>query len=276
MTRTLIRIALLNLLFVPAAFAVDGVLEINQASVAASGGFPFAISQPGSYRLTSNVVVPSGATGITASADDVRLDLNGFSLIGPGSCFPNIDGGGKLTSVSCSGLSGTGVEGLSSLSNGTIRGFDVGVAHVADRAVELDRMLLTQNGTGLEAIGGDGSIRIGASRFSTNFNDGVNTLGFAGNAVVVDSAFERNGGYGLYLSSGLASHSSFAQNKAEGLRSNAGRGAVIESCYFEDNGFGVAGFGVGYRGSVFVDNTTNVGLGPVQLGDNLCGGSLCP
>ena len=39
------------------ASAADGVIEINQASVKAAGGFPFVISQPGSYRLTGNLDV---------------------------------------------------------------------------------------------------------------------------------------------------------------------------------------------------------------------------
>ena len=278
MTRSRFPLAsLLLLLFhgLP-AHAVDGVLEINQASVAAGGGFPVSISQAGSYRLTSNLVT-SGSDGITATVDDVRIDLNGYALIGPGSCSPNIDGTGKLTSVTCSGVAGVGVEGVASLSNGTIRGFATGIEGVADRALELDRMHLTENGTGVEFATGDASLRITNSRFSVHFGPGVTTFGAVGNVVVLDSVFELNGARGLRLAAGLVSRSSFHQNGGEGIRSNSGRGAVVESCYFEDNGFGIFGNGVGYKGNVFVDNTTNVGgLVVVQLGANLCDGVLCP
>ena len=43
---------------------------------------PFTISASGSYILTGNL---SGATGITITADNVTLDLEGFSLTGTGS-----------------------------------------------------------------------------------------------------------------------------------------------------------------------------------------------
>src|SRR5215469_2970325 len=39
------------------------------------------ISNPGSYYLTTNLNVPSGS-GITISANNVTLDLNGFALTG--------------------------------------------------------------------------------------------------------------------------------------------------------------------------------------------------
>lgn len=276
MTRFLLRFPalFLTLLNAPAALAVDGVLEINQTSVAAAGGFPLTISQSGSYRLTGNLVVPSGSDGIEAAVDDVSIDFNGFSLIGPGSCAATIDTDGKLSAVSCSGLSGTGVWGAAALSNGTIRGFDYGVQGLSDRAAELDHMLVTQNGIGLDA---DGSLRIDESRFSVNGSTGANTLGSLGNAVVRNSTFERNGGYGLYLSAGVASHCSLHQNLGEGIRSNAAHAAVVDSSYFEDNGIGLFGnANVGYRGNTFFDNTTNVGGLPIQLGDNLCDGALCP
>jgi hypothetical protein len=69
------------------AGAVDGTIEINQAKVLAAGGFPFIITTPGSYRLTSNLTVPAGKIGIENSAGGtaggVTIDLNGFSIIGP-------------------------------------------------------------------------------------------------------------------------------------------------------------------------------------------------
>jgi hypothetical protein len=41
---------------------------------------PFTISQPGSYYLTNNVTVSSG-DAITIAADNVTLDLNGFTIV---------------------------------------------------------------------------------------------------------------------------------------------------------------------------------------------------
>jgi hypothetical protein len=54
------------------ALASDGVLEINHSCATAAGGcfpgdtagYPVQITQPGSYRLTSNLAVPASTNGI--------------------------------------------------------------------------------------------------------------------------------------------------------------------------------------------------------------------
>ena len=68
------------------ALASDGVTLIDQAKIEASGGFPFFIYSPGSYKLSSNLVVSTSDTeAIKIAADDVTLDLNGFNIkTGPG------------------------------------------------------------------------------------------------------------------------------------------------------------------------------------------------
>src|SRR5215831_1432982 len=44
-------------------------------------GFPVTISEPGSYRLSSNLYT-GGQTGIVILVSDVTIDLNGFSIRG--------------------------------------------------------------------------------------------------------------------------------------------------------------------------------------------------
>src|SRR5262245_30660355 len=66
------------------ARAVDGVIEINDASILAAGGYPGVIGVPGSYVLTGNLTPPPGANGINVLAPDVTLDLNGFAITGAG------------------------------------------------------------------------------------------------------------------------------------------------------------------------------------------------
>jgi hypothetical protein len=75
-----LAIAMLVLALPASVFAVDGVVLINQSTVTAAGGFPYSISQPGSYKLSGNLVVPSGVNGIQITASNVTLDLNGFSI----------------------------------------------------------------------------------------------------------------------------------------------------------------------------------------------------
>ena len=62
------------------AFAVDGEILINQAIVMAAGGFPYVISNPGSYKLSGNLSVPAGIDGIHITTSYVSLDLNGFNV----------------------------------------------------------------------------------------------------------------------------------------------------------------------------------------------------
>ncbi|HLG97361.1 MAG TPA: hypothetical protein VKX49_13700 [Bryobacteraceae bacterium] len=131
----------LFLLLTGRAFAVDGVILINQ-SIALAGnvtpgdspGFPVTISVSGSYRLSGNLTVPdANTTAIQISADNVSIDLNGFSIIGPVVC----SGGPPVTKCSPAG-SGFGIVNGDqfnnpntniSVFNGTVRGMGaVGIA----------------------------------------------------------------------------------------------------------------------------------------------------
>ena len=46
--------------------------------------WPVVISQPGSYVLTANLVLPCNKDAIDITADNVTLDLGGYSIIGLG------------------------------------------------------------------------------------------------------------------------------------------------------------------------------------------------
>lgn len=107
-------------------WAVDGVFEIS-ASCASFGcfngdssGLPVTITQPGSYRLTSNLSTTSANTSlIVVNANNVTIDLNGFELSGPVSCS-----GTPVTSCSNTG-SGFAVDingDQVTVHNGSIRG----------------------------------------------------------------------------------------------------------------------------------------------------------
>ena len=64
-------------------FAIDGQVLINQSTVMSAGGFPYLITQPGSYKLSGNLTVNANTdSAIRISADNVTLDLNGFTING--------------------------------------------------------------------------------------------------------------------------------------------------------------------------------------------------
>src|SRR5579871_2894201 len=127
-----LKFALAMTLAAVPAFAVDGVVLINQSNALAGNvtpgdtpGFPVTISQSGSYKLSSNLVIadPNG-TGILITADNVTIDMNGFSMIGPSVC----NGSGTTPTSSCtvSNTSGIGINageqtGIT-IMNGSIRG----------------------------------------------------------------------------------------------------------------------------------------------------------
>jgi len=90
------------------AYGADGQIKISQPD-----SFPIVIDQPGSYVLTSNIVVSTpNVIGIQIEADNVTLDLNGHALIGAGKA---------------SGGFGTGIRSEFkknvSIKNGTVQNF---------------------------------------------------------------------------------------------------------------------------------------------------------
>ena len=84
---------------------------------------PLTIAQPGRYVVTEHLSMgrSNGRAAIWIEADDVHLDLNGFSLSGPLSsvdqCFTGEVGVGILVA---------GAEGVQ-ITNGTVQGFSEGI-----------------------------------------------------------------------------------------------------------------------------------------------------
>ena len=69
---------------------------------------PFTISAPGSYYVTTNLTPGADQNGIVVAADNVTIDLNGFTLFG---------GGG----TSGEGISTSGARANIVVRNGTVR-----------------------------------------------------------------------------------------------------------------------------------------------------------
>jgi hypothetical protein len=74
---------------------------------------PFKITAQGSYYLTANLIATGSNAGITISADNVTLDLNGFSLVGGGS-------------GSVAGINVPAAQKNILIRNGTVRGWTNG------------------------------------------------------------------------------------------------------------------------------------------------------
>ncbi len=175
------------------AFAVDGVVLIDQSRALAGGvtpgdgpGFPVTLTRPGSYRLAGNLIVSDpSAVAIRIVAPDVTLDLNGFEIAGPGQCDPG--GGGACINTGAHGILS---NATSAVTNGSIRGM---------------------NGHGVQCTS---SCRIEGLLVVGNGGDGIN----APLSLVNGNRAIGNGGWGLNLGLGAG----YAHN----LCSGNGLGAV--------------------------------------------------
>jgi hypothetical protein len=197
--RTLIAAALITTGSAAFAQAI-----INQASAQAgnvtpgdAAGFPITISQPGSYKLTTNLFVPANTDGVVITAANVTLDLNGFSIVGPGTCSQN----SSTLLVSCTLISNnnlpgdgikTGVESV--IKNGTIKGFAKNGVSAGGGGELLERLTVAQNAqNGILQLASTGGLRIVDSFATMNIYSGAALK----DSVVSGSRFMSNGQVGL-------------------------------------------------------------------------------
>jgi hypothetical protein len=172
---------------------------------------PFTITQPGTYYLTGNLTGTVG--GITISADDVTLDLNGFSLSG---------GSGDGISVPLL-QSGIGIR------NGTVQGWgEDGVD------AELSHSSMDNGGVGLKM--GSGSVVRGCVAYSNTLH-GITT---ETNSTVVDSAAYKNTEVGIQVKEGsLVTQSTAGNNLGHGIYNITGGATISHSSAFGNSGAGI-------------------------------------
>ncbi len=161
-------VVVLFLFLLPSSGAADeGRIELNQASVASSGGFPYTISEPGSYVLTGNLTVSPDTDALVVAAEDVDLDLNGFAIVGPFTC----------TAVSCAEGLGNAVNALRmdrvTVRNGNVRGFGHSCIVLGDMAGAKDLVVSNCGRNGIVVSFGSLVLR--------------NRIGFTGREGVVHS-----------------------------------------------------------------------------------------
>ncbi len=172
--KTILGILAVALVLMPCAFAVDGVVLINQSTVIAAGGFPYLISQPGSYKLSGNLTVPDLVDGIRISASNVTLDLNGFKITGASQGFASIPSTSLIKTV--------GAVIATTVRNGTLFGINT--------TKEID--FGSASGSVLEQliihdVTGGNTSRFGAAVIVRGVSNPSGTVSFGCPAVVADS-----------------------------------------------------------------------------------------
>jgi parallel beta-helix repeat protein len=271
--------------FAATAGAVDGVIEINQAKVLASGGsFPFVISKPGSYRLTGNLTVPGSvdAIDVTATAPGVTIDLNGFSIT-------NLTG--NPVGINASAAGETTVE------NGSIIGFGVGLEVGTSSIVR--KVRADENGSGIEggaytvvegcvvnfslsstgagiSCGPDCAISGNTANGHGGNGDGIDCAGTGEGCVISGNTTSGNGKVGINcLGDGcVISGNTAIGNTGVGLRCGGSGCLISGNTSVGNSGGGIQGdASTGYGGNV-LKNTNNL-FGGTSLGHNLCSGAVC-
>jgi parallel beta-helix repeat protein len=240
--------------------ATDGVIEINQTRAAVGAitagdapGFPIELTEPGSYILTSNLVVTAGVSGILISSSDITLDLNGFTLQGPGG-----------TASPCHGMEADGDIAAVTVRNGVVRDWaEDGLRLLTCTQCQVVEIRATGNGDtgvvmGVDALVSDtvssdngfNGINVGKNSVirsciaSSNDMRGINA---GEGSTVSDCTASENGQYGIRLSDGgVIVNCSANHNDDAGI--SCGLGAVVQGCRAQRNA-GV-GISVGNQGAV--------------------------
>lgn len=286
------RGAIMGLLLTAApALAENGVIEINAARAVAGGvtpldtpGFPITLSQPGSYRLTGNLVQPDPNTDvIVIQANAVTLDLGGFAITGsvtcsgvPTACVPAFAGGRAIqdaggftrTTVRNGEITGTGqgmvlgqgchVEGVRISETSTVP-----LSCSGGAAVVREVQVVRTGGTGIALTGGV------VERSAATLNSG-NGIQLTGAGTVQGCVADANGS-GIVLSApGAVADSTASNNVLDGI--NASSGSTITGATVSNNGQdGIdGGSGVTVTGCTA---TTNGSDGFELSSDSTLGGS---
>ena len=218
---------------------VSDPVAIDAAQAARGGvtpgdapGYPITLSQPGRYRLASDLLVPAHTDGIVISAPNVTLDLNGHSVRGPVRCTHSpmnrtVECDWRVEPAARAGIN-TVAAPHSVVRNGSVLGFaGVGIQH--GEAALLENLEVSSN-AGAGIVGNVGS-------------------------VVRQVLVRNNGGSGIVCRNVTVERSSFADNGGTGVDCRGGM--FSDSVSRGNGGFGVAdGFKPGLR-------TINNRQGPV-------------
>ena len=218
---------------------------------ASASDFPIQINAPGSYYFTGNITGVVARDGIVINADNVTLDLNGFTLLNGGLGFDGIVDGGLPDAW----------RNLT-LRNGTISGWGYGVVSSAVSSTYED-LNISNNTHGL-VIGSGSNVRRVVSWNNTGLGlqifQGPNAWG----SIVEDSNFSRNT-VGIQVeANNVRLHGNIVHsNRQVGITVDVSRGfnEIIDNSIIGNDGYGVA---------MLADSFSNVVAGNT-LGANTLG-----
>jgi hypothetical protein len=178
-----------------------------QKAIRQTKTLPIVISKPGSYILKSNITVPdANTTAILVQADNVTIDLNGFSILGPctggppcsptgsGNGIDNFSSGNSNLTVLNGTISGMGADGILINGDGRVQGVRVvgnGFRGMTIPAMVTNSMAESNGGDGIQGRQLIGNFAAGnAGHGLTIFSLG----GYADNVMFANTAGSVSGG----------------------------------------------------------------------------------
>jgi hypothetical protein len=198
------------------------------AQPSSSADFPIVISQPGSYYLASDITGVAGKVGISITASQVELDLNGFHIIGvPGSTngigVPDFEDGLRIHGGVITKWGGTGI--------------DAGAASGGS----FDDLQLIDNGSHGISVGSGNTLARVEARGHTGYGIQLTSIGDGGR---IDDCVATDNGYGVgvFGDSVVVNGCVLTGNSVAGV-DISGTQNRIEENFFRDNGVGVRAAG---------------------------------
>jgi len=292
-----------------------GVVEINQwkalkgrVTPSDRRGFPVTIDTPGSYRLTSNLTLTlRRVDAIEITAVNVTLDLNGFSIIGPGTGRgvgiraitgpPAGESNVNVINGSVVNMGGDGLQiGVAAQVNYVNALRNGGNGIVTFGGSNITNSIANRN-SGSGIVTGDGCT-VTVSKANNNGGNGIDT---GSRCTITNNTANSNGGGGIYasddsvISGNSASYNSYGDgiyaearstmngnaanyNGRHGIRVGPRSSAIGNVANINgSDGLHFIGRGSGYSNNILNGNYgSNVWGNATKMGKNICGGSLCP
>lgn len=177
---------------------------INATNTPGDASNSFIINESGSYYLVASLVGEATKNGILIDANDVVIDLNGFSLTGVPSSGKGIDVQGQYTNLVIK------------------KGF---VNNWGSVGINLRN----------ETILGSSFVNQSTLRNLHISNNGSNGIYAADSAMIIDCLVTNNGNFGIITSAGSTiQHCIVQNNNSVGIR--PGKGALVSDCVVTGNG----------------------------------------
>jgi hypothetical protein len=194
MARKLGIIALLSLyLLSPAAALADGDIYAGGPYGTKITSLPYVINSPGAYYLGGDLSYSGNGEGIAVDADNVTLDLMGFTLTSTGSGINNY------------GISIRGRNNVE-IRNGTVRGWYVGISdHWAMLPIQVRNRVFNIRAeecrTGV-SLSGDGTLIQGCTAISSVLHASGFVIDY-GTGIITGCVVKNCDGYGIIALGGV-------------------------------------------------------------------------